>query len=212
MPVGMTDSQMKILYSGTESATWLDGPAEVLRKQVGRLADSPIGAVLHGAPVGHPLHPALVAVPIGAWTAAGVFDALRQPETARRLIGLGLLATPPTVLAGWVDWVHTDTVQRRVGLIHAAVNGAGAALMALSYRQRRRSSGPGAVTLSAAGAVTRSAAGAVTLSAAGTVLIGLGGLLGGHLAYSLGANVRPPEVPNAPVYDPVLADSPGDTA
>ena len=60
--------------------------------------------------------------------------------------------------------------------------------------------------------MTRSAAGAVTLSAAGTVLIGLGGLLGGHLAYSLGANVRPPEVPNAPVYDPVLADSPDGTA
>ena len=196
MPAGMTDSQMEILYSAAESATRLDGPANALRKRIGRLADSPLGAVLHGAPVGHPLHPALVTVPIGAWTAAGVFDALRQPETARRLIGLGLLATPPTLLTGWVDWAHTDTVQRRVGLIHAAVNGAGASLMALSYLRRRRSPGPGAVAL----------------SAAGTALIGLGGMLGGHLAYSLGANVHPPEVPNAPVYDPVLADSPDGTA
>ncbi|MGW3483835.1 DUF2231 domain-containing protein [Rhodococcus indonesiensis] len=196
MPVGMTGSQMDILYSGTESATWLDGPAELLGKQLGRIADTPVGAVLHGTPVGHPLHPALVTVPIGAWTAAVAFDALRQPEAARRLIGLGLLATPPTVLAGWVDWAHTDTVQRRVGLIHAVVNGTGAALMALSYRRRRR--GP--------------TAGAVTLSAAGAALIGLGGLLGGHLAYSLGANVHPAEVPNAPAYDPVLAGSPDGTA
>ena len=108
MPVGMTGSQMEILYSGTESATWLDGPAELLGRQLSRLADTPVGAVLHGTPVGHPLHPALVTVPIGAWTAAVAFDALRQPEAARRLIGLGLLATPPTVLAGWVDWVHTE--------------------------------------------------------------------------------------------------------
>lgn len=195
MPVDMTGSQMEILYSRTESATWLDGPAELLGRQLARLADTPVGAVLHGTPVGHPLHPALVTVPLGAWTAAVAFDALRQPEAARRLIGLGLLATPPTVLAGWVDWVHTDTVQRRVGLIHAVVNGTGAALMALSYRRRRRGPAPGAVTLSAAGAA----------------LIGLGGLLGGHLAYSLGANVRPAEVPNAPAYDPVLAGSPDGT-
>ncbi|AWH00293.1 MULTISPECIES: DUF2231 domain-containing protein [Rhodococcus] len=212
MPVGMTGSQMEILYSGTESATWLDGPAELLGRQLSRLADTPVGAVLHGTPVGHPLHPALVTVPIGAWTAAVAFDALRQPEAARRLIGLGLLATPPTVLAGWVDWVHTDTVQRRVGLIHAVVNGTGAALMALSYRRRRRGRTPGAVTLNAPGAVTLNAPGAVALSAAGAALIGLGGLLGGHLAYSLGANVRPAEVPNAPAYDPVLAGSPDGTA
>src|SRR5215472_4183084 len=31
---------------------------------------------LHGVWLGHPLHPALTDVPIGAWTAAMVFDAI----------------------------------------------------------------------------------------------------------------------------------------
>jgi uncharacterized membrane protein len=38
-----------------------------------RQAKRPVSALLAG-PYGHPLHPVLVNVPIGAWVAASVFD------------------------------------------------------------------------------------------------------------------------------------------
>lgn len=154
--------------------------------------------MLRGEFLGHPLHPALVAVPIGAWSSAAVFDLLfRRPDTARRLLGVGLAATPPTLLTGWSDWSRCTTVQRRVGLIHAMTNAAGIALTAASFRHRR--------------CAPEFSASAVVLSLAGLGLIGVGGTLGGHLAYVLGAGVSPDaelheDGANGPAYDPVLAE------
>ena len=54
------------LLESTESASWLDRPATVVRALVRPVADGPAGGVLRGEFLGHPLHPALVAVPIGA--------------------------------------------------------------------------------------------------------------------------------------------------
>ncbi|MGV9748189.1 DUF2231 domain-containing protein [Rhodococcus zopfii] len=186
------------LLESTESASWLDRPATRVRALVRPLADGPAGGVLRGDFLGHPLHPALVAVPIGAWSSAAVFDLVfRRPDAARRLLEIGLAATPPTLATGWSDWSRCTTVQRRVGLIHAVTNAAGIALTAASYRRRRCAS--------------ESSASAVALSLAGLGLIGVGGTLGGHLAYVLGARVSPhADVPdaeaNGPAYDPVLAE------
>src|SRR5919109_1383643 len=60
---------------------WLDPVGEVIQKVVGGFYDA-LGApgkaikdVLHGTKVlGHPLHPALTDVPIGAWTVGVVAD------------------------------------------------------------------------------------------------------------------------------------------
>jgi uncharacterized membrane protein len=61
-------------------------------------AKRPVSAVLAG-PYGHPLHPVLVTVPIGAWVASLVFDVashlVADPEFLARgslwLIGLGVV-------------------------------------------------------------------------------------------------------------------------
>jgi len=186
------------LLESTESASWLDRPATVVRALVRPVADGPAGGVLRGEFLGHPLHPALVAVPIGAWSSAAVFDLVfRKPDAARRLLGIGLVAVPPTAFTGWADWSRGTTVQRRVGLIHALTNAAGIALSAASFRRRR--------------CAPESSASAVALSLAGLGLIGVGGVLGGHLAYALGMGVSPRAHTHdtdatGPAYDPVLAE------
>jgi nitrite reductase/ring-hydroxylating ferredoxin subunit/uncharacterized membrane protein len=127
---------------------------------------------LHGTWLGHPLHPVLTDVPIGAWTSALVLD-LAGGERARRasrtLVGAGLAAALPTALAGAADWEALGDVERpkRVGAVHAVANGTATLLYAASWLARRRGDHRRGVALGVAGAG----------------LLGLGGYLGGHLAY-----------------------------
>jgi nitrite reductase/ring-hydroxylating ferredoxin subunit/uncharacterized membrane protein len=131
--------------------------------------------VLHGVPVGHPLHPAIVLVPAGTWIGAAVLDLL--PGTARAsrtLVGVGVVAAAPAILAGWADWARTRPEQQRVGIVHAAANESAWMLYAASWIARRGGhEGIGRA-----------------LAFAGFGLVGFGGYLGGHLGYrqSVGAN------------------------
>ena len=130
--------------------------------------------VLGGKWLGHPIHPALVMIPIGTWSSAVALDlAGHQPAAARRLIALGTAAAPAAIATGWSDWSTLDTVQRRVGLLHAAANATAVTLFSLSYWRRRT---------------------VTDQFARGTGLFGLlaaagGGAIGGHLVYRLRANV-----------------------
>jgi nitrite reductase/ring-hydroxylating ferredoxin subunit/uncharacterized membrane protein len=153
-------------------AEWpaLDAPAGAARGVVTRvLRNRTVRDVLNGVPLGHPLHPLLVQAPIGAFLSAAVLDLLPdQRRGARALIGLGLLASLPSALAGAADLAQTRPRQQRTGVVHAAANTAALGCYTLSWWQRRRG---------------RHARG-VLLGWAGLACTGLGGLLGGHLAYA----------------------------
>jgi len=117
--------------------------------------------------LGHPLHPALVHLPLGAWMAAGVMDAKHRPEAARSLIVLGVASALPAAAAGWSDWADLSAGQKRSGLVHAVANNLGVLLYVGSI-------------------VTRSAGHdrvGRKLGLAGLVAVGLGGAIGGDLAY-----------------------------
>lgn len=133
----------------------------------------PARDVLRGKPLGHPLHPALVTVPIGAWVSATLFDLLGDDAGARRLTAIGCLAALPTALSGGADWLSTDGEQRRVGIVHAILNDVALTCYTLSWRVRRR------------GERSRG----VRLSLVGGAVLAVGGWLGGHLAYALGVGV-----------------------
>ncbi|MFC9556116.1 DUF2231 domain-containing protein [Rhodococcus sp. NPDC056960] len=167
--------KLENLFRKAESAGFLDGGSRFLQQRIrGALGSSDAGPLLRGSWLGHPVHPVLVSLPIGAWIGATVFDlALRDHVGARRLIGLGLLATPPTLMTGWADWAERDTRQRRVGLIHAEANAVGVVAMLASYLRRRHGTD----------------ARAIATSTAGLLAIGIGGALGGHLTYAMGAGV-----------------------
>lgn len=153
--------------------------ASVLDRYAGPLATfwsallrpAPIRDAASGTALGHPLHPAAVLVPAGAFLSSAVLDASDEPSAAQRLVGLGLASSVPAVVAGWSDWLDTEGAERRVGLVHAATNALGITAYAASWLQRRNGR-------------SGKAAGVAGLS-----LIGVGGWLGGHLAYALGVGV-----------------------
>ncbi|UJW30449.1 DUF2231 domain-containing protein [Saccharothrix sp. AJ9571] len=164
------------LLERVESWRAADGPAAGLADRVRRALDrTGTRRALRGAWLGHPLHPLLVTVPIGAWVCSAIFDfGTDDREAARRLIAFGLAATPPTVLLGLADYAELGPRQRRVGLAHAASNVTGAALFAVSYLCRARGAHRAGVAASLVGLAAISA----------------GGALGGHLSYAQGAGVH----------------------
>jgi uncharacterized membrane protein len=158
-----------------EDLRLLDGTAATIARSVRKALDSS-GAndVLRGSWLGHPLHPLMVTVPIGAFVGAAVLDlAPGNQDAARTMTGLGLAATAPTALLGLADYADLDERQRRVGVVHALSNTVAAAFFTGSYLSRAR------------GAHTRGK----VLSTLGLTVLGLGGALGGHLAYAQGAGV-----------------------
>ena len=152
----------------------LDAPAAALNTALRKvIRPGVVEDSLSGVPAGHPLHPALVAVPIGAWSSSLVLDAVGDDDGARRLIGVGLLAALPTAASGASDWLTTGGAERRVGFAHALLNYAAIGAYAGSWFARRadhRRTGVG-------------------LSVAGATLVSAAGWLGGHLSYAQGVGV-----------------------
>jgi nitrite reductase/ring-hydroxylating ferredoxin subunit/uncharacterized membrane protein len=135
--------------------------------------------VLHGVWLGHPLHPMLVQVPVGAWLSASVLDFARGDERAARLLAAtGLIAAVPAALAGTADWSEQHEQQMRVGIVHAAGNVVALGLYGASLAPRDP-------RLSRA------------LRLAGLAAVSASGLLGGHISFRLagGAN-HAEEVPH----------------
>lgn len=169
-----TGRSLEMAVERVERASALDGLAAsvqgLLRKAI---PEGPAEDVLRGKPLGHPVHPALVAVPIGAWASATLFDLLGDEAGARRLTAIGCITALPAALAGGTDWLSTEGEQRRVGIVHGMLNDAALTSYTLSWLARRRG---------------RRGRGFL-LSLVGGGLLGAGGWLGGHLAYSQGAGV-----------------------
>ncbi|MCC6790659.1 MAG: Rieske 2Fe-2S domain-containing protein [Thermomicrobiales bacterium] len=159
--------------------SWLDGVAGVMKRAwepvAGDSAPRALKDALVGTWLGHPLHPAVVLMPIGFWTSSFVLDLAGEEDAADLLLALGLASTAPAMATGAAQWMDatTDDNPRRLGALHAAVNTLGAGLYAASLIARRNDHrGRG-----------------VALSTAGLALVNLGGLLGGDLAYDRGIGV-----------------------
>lgn len=162
------------LVERIERASVLDRPAGWLSSAVRKVIPSGVAEdLLSGTTLGHPLHPLLVAVPIGAWSAVPLMDVVGETEAARRLTGLGCLAALPTAAAGSTDWLATRGAERRVGLVHALLNSLALTTYLYSWRARRHG---------------RHGVGAAT-GLAGAAFLGVAGYLGGHLTYAQGVGV-----------------------
>lgn len=166
-------SALETLADRIEHADMLDGVAAKTQELIRRVLPPATEEVLRGEPLGHPLHPALIALPIGAWTSASVLDLMGERSAASKLTALGCLTALPTAAAGSADWATTTGASRRTGFVHAAVNDAALMTYLVSWRARRR------------GHAVRGA----MWSLVGGGLLGLGGWLGGHLSYSQGVGV-----------------------
>ena len=150
----------------------LDTIAEPLSKSVRgayeSLGDSgrQIKNAMHGVWLGHPLHPALVAVPIGAWTTAVALDVAAETQRDRGLsraadfaIAVGLVGAVGSAVTGLTDWSETSGQARRTGLVHGLMNVAATSLFAVSYLLRKTGSRAAGQVCSATGLAFASAAG-----------------------------------------------------
>ena len=152
-----------------------------------RQAKRPVSAALAG-PYGHPFHPILVTVPIGAWVASLVFDIASRlvtgpgflAEGSLWLIAIGVLGALAAAMIGFLDLfaIPTGTPAFRTGLWHMGLNLTITVGYVLGFLWRRTDSLDGPVAL-----------GPLVLSAACLALLAVSGFLGGKLAYHYGVRV-----------------------
>jgi nitrite reductase/ring-hydroxylating ferredoxin subunit/uncharacterized membrane protein len=121
--------------------------ATAVRKayEAGGDAGAQVKSALNGVWLGHPLHPVLTDVPLGAWTTAVACDALDTATNrndlsgcARAAVTVGLAGAVAAAVAGLTDWSDTDGHARRVGLVHGVLNLAATGLFATSLVARSR--------------------------------------------------------------------------
>jgi nitrite reductase/ring-hydroxylating ferredoxin subunit/uncharacterized membrane protein len=142
-----------------------------------------VADALHGTWLGHPLHPVLTDVTVGAWTMGAIFDVigeLTDDDFSRRmgdrLTAVGTASALPTALTGLADYSTVQQPAITPTTIHAAMNYAGTAMYLMSLKERNRG--------------RRKKGLAWSLLAYG--LTGASAWLGGHLVYKhkVGVNHR----------------------
>jgi uncharacterized membrane protein len=145
---------------------------------------------LQGAWLKHPLHPAMVHIPVGAWLAALVFDllsaagiggnAMMRAATYSMLLGLlGALVAIPTGLADWWD-IKQDKPAWKLGVLHMAFNWFASLAWGLN------------VGLRLSGDVLQAKATPLPLlllSIAGGVCLAVSYYLGGRMVYDYGISI-----------------------
>jgi len=170
-----------------DSQRWLDPLADVLQKVTAAVYRGRVGrsvkSLFNGTWLGHPLHPVLTDIPLGAWTLAIIFDLIylfgqRSPMArsgAEILIAVGVVAALAAAVTGYTDWGDTIDRERRIGLSHGLLNLIATILYAISLVLRLTGPGQGL---------------AITLSWVGYVLLISAAYLGGELVFNIGTGVN----------------------
>ncbi|MBY6362881.1 DUF2231 domain-containing protein [Rhodococcoides corynebacterioides] len=173
------------LFRPFEKASLLDRVSDPVAARLRSvLSDTPVDGLLRGTFVGHPMHPIMAYSSVGLWSSAVFLDVTgRSPDAARTLLGAGLVTAPTALVTGWATWSTLTREQRRVGLVHASTNAVAIGLFAASYKRRAAAAAASTEVETAADATAKA------LALAGFAVAGLGGALGGHLGYNMGAGV-----------------------
>jgi nitrite reductase/ring-hydroxylating ferredoxin subunit/uncharacterized membrane protein len=144
---------------------------------------------LHGSWLGHPLHPVLTDIPIGAWSMASLMDgiaALTGSESARKasdwLVITGVISAVPTSIAGMTDFSTIPKKAAGAGLLHAMLNSIALTLYLVSIKARAAGSRPVGVLF----------------SSVALLFVLTSAWLGGHLSYKLRVGVNHAAEPEKP--------------
>ena len=184
------------LVAAIERSERFDRVASALAAAVGQAVRArTVRNILSGTALGHPLHPVLTDLPIGAWSMATLLDTIGGADSAPAadiLVCAGIAAAIPTAAAGLNDWSDTQGKARRTGLVHAAANSTALCLYTISAVARARGHrGAGK-----------------SLGMAGFGILMFGGFLGGHLTYANAVNVNKTADRNGPTkWTPALSEN-----
>jgi uncharacterized membrane protein len=138
-------------------------------------------------PYGHPFHPLLVTLPIGAWVCSLIFDIVARAgsdETvfsrgAYWLIGIGIIGAAVAAVFGLMDMqtIPRGTRAHRTALTHMALNVVVLVLFIVDYLLRRSDDGETAKTTP------------FVISIVALALLSASGWMGGRMAYRYGVRV-----------------------
>jgi nitrite reductase/ring-hydroxylating ferredoxin subunit/uncharacterized membrane protein len=156
---------------------WLESAADPISKAVRNAFVGDTGKTiknaLHGTWFGHPLHPALIAIPLGAWTVAAILDSMESLSGRKELgagadaaVAIGIAGALGSAMTGATDWSETDGRGKTIGLLHGLLNLGATALYTTSFFMRRKQR-----------------SNAVALSMLGFAISSAAGYLGGHLVF-----------------------------
>jgi len=100
---------------------------------------------LHGTWLGHPLHPVLTDVTIGAWSMGSVMDLIGEVsdsdysrKAADQLMTIGVVSAVPTALSGLADFSTFPDWSANTATWHAALNSVNLGLYVWSIVERKR--------------------------------------------------------------------------
>ena len=167
---------------------WLEPVADFLQKVVGgfyKVLGAPghgLKTFIHGTWLGHPLHPVITDIPLGAWTLAVIFDIIylfnrttTWTTAADLSIIIGVVAALGAAVTGYTDWNETIDRERRVGVAHGLIN----TLVLIIY---------------VASLIVRGAGGSrglgIVLALVGYALVISAAYLGGEMVFSIGTGVN----------------------
>ncbi|MEK6208201.1 MAG: Rieske 2Fe-2S domain-containing protein [Chloroflexota bacterium] len=157
-------------------AAWAD-PLGKLFVAIFSALYKPVPAIkdlLGGVWLGHPLHPAITDVPIGAFVVALVLDFSGQRAAATAAIGVGIVFMLLAALAGYADYIDLEGKPRRFGTIHSSLMLVALVFYVLSFVMRIGAS---------------PSPGEVWLSVIGFLIVVTSAYVGGELVYNLGTQV-----------------------
>jgi nitrite reductase/ring-hydroxylating ferredoxin subunit/uncharacterized membrane protein len=170
-----------------ENQTWLDKVANPLQSWLLKFFGQPgqpnrkFKDVLNGTWLGHALHPLLTDVPVGSWTGTLLLDLLwlnnendGLADGSDLTLLLGLLGATSSAVTGLADWSDLDGTDRRVGTMHALLNGTITVTNIASLIMRR----------------TGQRRAGIVLSSLGYLILTFSAYLGGELVYAKGIAVN----------------------
>jgi len=132
----------------------------------------PIQDLLNGTWLGHPLHPAVTDVPIGAFLVALVLDVAGQSTGAFWAILVGQVAFLASLVTGLADYTNTDGAARTRATIHGSVMAVGGTFTAASLILRQGGTADGTAQ--------------TALLIAGFLVVSAGAYIGGDVVFVLG--------------------------
>jgi nitrite reductase/ring-hydroxylating ferredoxin subunit/uncharacterized membrane protein len=180
-----------IVQAIVDRQKWLDDLSDAVQPLVssafssGGEAGHVVKDLLNGVWLGHPLHPVITDVPVGAWTLTELLDLISAArgddpglDAASDIsLAAGIVAALGAAVTGITDWSDVGGSQRRMGLAHGLINVVGLTLNL------------GSLALRSTGNPRNRGASRV-LSAAGYLVSATAAYVGGELVYGLGQAVN----------------------
>jgi nitrite reductase/ring-hydroxylating ferredoxin subunit len=132
---------------------WIDSGADAVKSAVRKAyeglgsASVPVRNFLHGVWLGHPLHPVITDIAVGAYTVTAILDVAEATGAEKQIapatdiaLTTGVLSGLGEALAGVTDWHVLKGKPKRIGFLHMLFNLSATALYIGSLLARKSGS------------------------------------------------------------------------